>query len=162
MCDEYREYLMTFLRNFHIYNPEHFYSNRFLSRGPSYERSQQELSIHIGIEGCKKQYANIVEFFVHTLFSYLEDRYEEDQFEEIAIQSKCESLSQEETVSIFEQFTAEWEEKPILHLAGKFIQAIQTFDKLNFKVIVIETEKGYIAVYWRDSIIWNGGFGFNL
>jgi hypothetical protein len=148
MSNGYTEVLHRLVTGFHANAHDRLYSMRHLLAG-----SQQEIEIHRGVEGCKEQYHNLIDFWVHSLFSHLEDRLDDDEFTIVAYQSKCKSISEEETMQIFYQLTEGMRDAPTLDYDGEFIRSLQMFDKAHFKAIAVESSTEYFVLYWRDSVV---------
>ncbi len=120
----------------------------------------EQIHTHYAVGECRADYADLVDYWLSSLFNTLEDRFESDLFTEYARQSIWQAVTMEEMngriVVLFEQIQNS-------ESSFYFKTARQTFcmlDTARKVAYLVETEAGFASFFWHAALSENEVLGF--
>jgi hypothetical protein len=143
--------LTTLLSTFAPHRVDTFVAYKFTPEHFEIPDSEEYLTIHRGIEGCIAQYGDLLEFWIHSLYSYCEDEGMSTTFASLAGRSLCHAMPTSTADSLLARFLNQVKATAEVRPESNFAGAMQMFDDWNFIAVVGRTPERFFTFYWETT-----------
>ena len=111
----------------------------------------EQIHVHNASGQCKTEYADIVEFWLHSLFNFLEDRFEDSELEKYAAQSEWKPTGQKEVSETARALFDKIQSSSNFETGAESEKAFQMFNDVEIVAFVVETKEEYASFFWRAT-----------
>lgn len=143
--------MLNLLNGFRTKAADSYYSLSYSPEDFEHSESEEFITVHRRTDDCKSQDGNILNFWLHSLFGYLEDSRTDFYFEEAVRESLCRAVSEDELQSRVSPLMEGLKSKAVFEYSGQFLGAFQMYDDWNFVAIVGESSAEYFSFYWETT-----------
>jgi hypothetical protein len=129
--------------------PVRFRSHRLAPLGGDWTYGDEGLIVSVASDEAKSDYRDILEFWLYMLYNALEDRWNDDRFEEHVAGSICRLIPERDSESIIATMQSRVIHKDSIHPDGEHRQSLSMFDAPNRIALVVDTAREYRMLFWE-------------
>jgi len=145
-----QDILLERVKTFKFRWEESFYSLRYILDWDNFWNSER-IDVHYAVDASKLDYVDIVEFWLNSLFNFLEDRFEDDDLEKYAAQSKWKAIDTKEILRATDALFFKFGISECFEFEGHTKKSFLMLQTNEVTAFLIETENRYTAFYWHAA-----------
>jgi hypothetical protein len=148
--NDIQQEILHWVEDFQNLSSEPLYS-RWYGSGPfkPLESAEETIDLQQTMEGEKGFYDSLIHYWVRSLFSHLEDRFEDHLFGPISRQCQCLPISLEEAEDRIAKLVKGFPELRAYRLPENIQQLLLMVDTPNFFALAGETDISYFSFFWN-------------